>query len=143
MLYPEEGTVCCSKGTHILGPAFNPPIDPEYMDFLMQPHVSQDSRLLNSALAMGSQGVFPNKAMGGVGFVQHSYGHVFLMGKVYLVMRRCARTTPLTPTCCPTTSCWTAPPRTWAVTMVSACYARARTWRRTIPWPSASRQLQR
>ena len=87
MLYPEEGTVCCSKGTHILGPAFNPPIDPDYMDFLMLPHVSQDSRLLNSALAMGSQGVFPNKAMGGVGFVQHSYGHVFLMGKVYLVMR--------------------------------------------------------
>ena len=40
------------------------------MDFLMQPMPPQLC-----------------KAMGGVGFVQHSYGHVFLTGKVYL---RCA-----------------------------------------------------
>jgi hypothetical protein len=88
MLYPEEKTVCCSGGKYILGPLFNPDIDAAYLAFLQQPHVSSDSRLLNSALAMGTQGVFPTKAMGGAGFVSHHYGHVFLMGKTYLVMHR-------------------------------------------------------
>jgi hypothetical protein len=74
--YPEEGTVCCSNGTHILGPAFNPPIDDEYWEFLKLPHVSADSRLLNGALAMGSQGVFPSRAMGGLGFHDQRCGHV-------------------------------------------------------------------
>jgi hypothetical protein len=40
---------------------------------------------------MGTQGVFPNKAMGGVSFVQHSYGHVFLMGKARARARARAR----------------------------------------------------
>jgi hypothetical protein len=48
--------------------------------------VSADSRLLNSALAMGSQGVFPSRAMGGLGFHEQRYGHVSLMGKTYCVM---------------------------------------------------------
>jgi hypothetical protein len=83
MVWPAEGKLCCSGGTHILGPAFNPPIDDEYWEFLKLPHVSADSRLLNSALAMGSQGVFPSRAMGGLGFHEQRYGHVSLMGKTY------------------------------------------------------------
>ena len=87
MLYPEEKTVCCSGGKYILGPLFNPDIDAAYLAFLQQPHVSSNSRLLNTALATGTQGVFPTKAMGGAGFVSHHYGYVFLMGKrTYLVM---------------------------------------------------------
>ena len=76
MVWPAEGKLCCSGGTHILGPAFNPPIDDEYWEFLKLPHVSADSRLLNGALAMGSQGVFPSRAMGGLGFHDQRCGHV-------------------------------------------------------------------
>ena len=86
MVWPAEGKLCCSGGTHILGPAFNPPIDDDYLELLKLPHVSADSRLLNGALAMGSQGVFPSRAMGGMGFHEQRYGHVSLMGKTYCVM---------------------------------------------------------
>jgi hypothetical protein len=86
MVWPAEDKMCCSGGKHILGPVFNPPIDDVYWEFLKLPHVSADSRLLNSALAMGSQGVFPSRAMGGLGFHEQRYGHVSLMGKTYCVM---------------------------------------------------------
>jgi hypothetical protein len=39
-------------------------------------HLSAVSRLLNGALAMGSQGVFPSRAMGGLGFHDQRCGHV-------------------------------------------------------------------
>jgi hypothetical protein len=84
MLWPAEDKICCSGGKHILGPVFNPPIDDVYWEFL--PHVSADSRLRNGALAMGSQGVFPSRAMGGLGFHEQRYGHVSPMGKTYCVM---------------------------------------------------------
>jgi hypothetical protein len=86
MVWPAEDKLCCSGGTHILGPIFNPPIDDEYWEFLKLPHVSADSRLLNGALAMGTQGVYPSRAMGGLGFHEQRYGHVSLMGKTYCVM---------------------------------------------------------
>lgn len=86
MVWPAEDKLCCSGGTHILGPVFNPPIDDVYLEFLKLPHVSADSRLLNGALAMGTQGVYPSRAMGGLGFHEQRYGHVSLMGKAYCVM---------------------------------------------------------
>ena len=43
--------------------------------------------VLNSALVMGTQQVFPSKSLGGVGFVHPSYGHVHLMGRTYLVLQ--------------------------------------------------------
>jgi len=81
-----EGKVCCSGGKHILGPRYNPPMEVEYHDLIRQPHMSTDSRLLNSALAMATQCVFPNRSLGGLGFHEQKYGHVSLMGKVYCVM---------------------------------------------------------
>ena len=39
-------------------------------------HLSAVSRLLNGALAMGSQSVFPSRAMGGLGFHDQLCGHV-------------------------------------------------------------------
>ena len=30
MVWPAEDKLCCSGGTHILGPAIDPPIDDEY-----------------------------------------------------------------------------------------------------------------
>ena len=50
LVWPGEGTVCCSAGKHILGPTFNPPISPAYLDFLKMEHISHDSRLLNTPL---------------------------------------------------------------------------------------------
>ncbi len=32
MVWPAEDKLCCSVGTHILGLAFNPPIDDEYLE---------------------------------------------------------------------------------------------------------------
>ena len=87
MVFPEEGGICCASGSHILGPDFNPPIDARYLNLLQQPFMGSDSRVLNSALAMGTQQVFPSKSLGGVGFVHHSFGHVHLMGRTYLVLQ--------------------------------------------------------
>jgi hypothetical protein len=87
MVFPDEGSVCCSSGKHILGPNFNPPIDQAYRTILQMEHMAADSRFLNDAVAMGSQGVFPTKALGGLGFVHNHYGFVFLMGRAYCVMR--------------------------------------------------------
>jgi hypothetical protein len=87
MVFPEEGSVCCSAGKHILGPEYNPPIAKDYLSFLQLDHIASDSRFLNDAVAMGSQGVFPTKALGGLGLVHNHYGHLFLMGKPYLVLR--------------------------------------------------------
>ena len=82
----EGGKACCSGGMHILGPEYYPPNDAEYMDILMLPHISSDSRLLNGALAMGTLGVFPSRAMGGLGFHEQKFGHLSAMGKTYGVM---------------------------------------------------------
>ena len=40
----------------------------------MPPHVSADLGLLNSALAMDSQGVLPSRAMGGLSFMSSATG---------------------------------------------------------------------
>ena len=58
MVFPEEGGICCASGAHILGPDFNPPMDARYLSLLQQPFMGSDSRVLNSALAMGTQQVF-------------------------------------------------------------------------------------
>jgi hypothetical protein len=79
--------VCCSAGKHILGPTYNPPIDSAYLDFLKMEHISNDSRLLNANLAMGTQGVFPSRAQGGLTWHdQGRWSFVHLHGKSYFVM---------------------------------------------------------
>ena len=40
-VWPEEGGVCCSKGKHILGHAFNPPVDPLYRELFELDHISK------------------------------------------------------------------------------------------------------
>jgi hypothetical protein len=86
-VWPSEGAACCSGGKHILGPAFNPPIDDEYLSMMQQPHFSHDSRLINSALALGSQCTAPSRAIGGLGFHEQHYAHLGLLGTAYLVLR--------------------------------------------------------
>ena len=52
-----------AAGKHILGPAFNLPVDDEYLSMMRQPHFYHDSRLINSALALGSQCTAPSSLM--------------------------------------------------------------------------------
>mgnify|MGYP000181423337 CR=1 FL=1 len=87
LMWPSEGAACCAGGKHILGPAFNPPIDEEYLRIIQQPHFSHDSRLINSSLALGSQCTAPSRAIGGLGFHEQFYAHLSLLGKTYLVLR--------------------------------------------------------
>ena len=54
---------------------------------MKEPHVSHNSRLLNTALAMGSQGVFPSKQLGGLGMHEQYAAFLHLFGKAYLVLR--------------------------------------------------------
>ena len=58
-----------------------PPLRPEYRVLLQSPHVSFNSHILNSTLALGSQGTFPSREHGGLGMYEE--GH--LMGKAFLV----------------------------------------------------------
>jgi len=88
LMWPSEGAACCAGGKHVLGPAFNPPIDADYLRILQQPHFSHDSRLINAALALGSQCTAPSRAMGGLGFHEQHYAHLSLIGNTY---RRSAR----------------------------------------------------
>jgi hypothetical protein len=87
LVWPEEGTVCCSAGKHILGAEYNPPIDDIYLQILTMEHVSKDSRHLNAGLAMGTQGIFPSKAVGGLGWhEQGGWSHLSLFGTTYCRM---------------------------------------------------------
>ena len=88
LVWAEEGSVCCSAGKHILGPDYNPPIDDGYWEILKLEHISKDSRHLNAALAMGTQGVFPPKAMGGLAWHEqgNKWAHLALFGTAYLRM---------------------------------------------------------
>lgn len=79
MIWRDEVALCCKRGKAILGPEYNPPIDAEYLRLLRDPHFSHDSRLLNSALALGTQGVYPSRAMGGLGFHEQRYAHLSLL----------------------------------------------------------------
>ena len=55
IVWLEEGVACCKGGKNILGEAFNPPIDAEYLALLQMPYMSEDSRHLNAMLAMATQ----------------------------------------------------------------------------------------
>ena len=87
LMWPSEGAACCAGGKHVLGPDFNPPIDADYLRIMQQPHFSHDSRLINAALALGSQCTAPSRAMGGLGFHEQHYAHLSLLGTTYLVLR--------------------------------------------------------
>jgi hypothetical protein len=52
MVWPGEASLCCRGGKHILGPAFNPPIDETYLTIAKKPGFSADSRRLNDKLAL-------------------------------------------------------------------------------------------
>ena len=86
IVWLEEGGACCKGGKNILGEAFNPPIDPEYLALLQTRYMSEDSRHLNAMLAMATQGTSPSRKDGGLGLMQHNYGHCCLLGKTYLAM---------------------------------------------------------
>jgi hypothetical protein len=75
--------VCCGDGKRVLGHRYNPPLDEGYKALLKEPHVSYNSRLLNSALALGSQGTLPSREQGGLGMYQ-GLAFLHLMGKVYI-----------------------------------------------------------
>ena len=65
----------------------HPPLDAEYQALLLEPHISHNSRLLNSALALGSQGTFPSREQGGLGMHEQYAAFLSLFGKSYLAMR--------------------------------------------------------
>jgi len=87
MMWPKEGAACCKDGKQALDEVYNPPLDPAYLRILQQPSFSHDSRLINAALAMGSQCTSPSRAQGGVGFHEQHYAHLSLLGTTYLVLR--------------------------------------------------------
>ena len=49
-VWPGEAALCCRGGKHILGPAFNPPIDEFYQRIATKPGFSAASRHLNDKL---------------------------------------------------------------------------------------------
>ena len=87
MMWPKEGAACCKDGKQVLDEVYNPPLDPAYLRILQQPSFSHDSRLINAALAMGSQCTSPSRAQGGLGFHEQHYAHLSLLGTTYLVLR--------------------------------------------------------
>ena len=86
-VWPGEDNLCCKGGKHILNADCNPPLDDTYLHLITQPHYSQQSRALNGGLAMASQGIYPSRALGGVGWHEQAYGHLALFGKTYLTQR--------------------------------------------------------
>jgi hypothetical protein len=84
-IWPGENGFCCKKGSHILGPAFNPPISAQYLELLERPSVSHNSRYINNTLAFGSAGTLPTKAQGGDGVHKEPGGlsYMKLQGKTY------------------------------------------------------------
>ena len=82
-VWPQEKWACCGDGKRVLGHRYNPPLDEGYKALLKGPHVSYNSRLLNSALALGSQGTLPSREQGGLGMYQ-GLAFLHLMGKVYI-----------------------------------------------------------
>jgi hypothetical protein len=84
LVWEEEGAVCCSSGKHILGPEYNPPIDGAYREILMLEHISKDLRHLNVVLAMGTQGIFPPKAMGGLAQPGRRRAHLALFATLHV-----------------------------------------------------------
>ena len=92
-------------------------MDEDYPELLNLPHFSHDSRLLNAALAMGTQGVYPSRAMGGMGFHEQYYAHLALYGKTYLALYQVG-TNNAWDSYLLTESCWwMALPMTWAWAM--------------------------
>jgi hypothetical protein len=85
-VWPGEANLCCRGGKYILNADCNPPLDAAYLDLITRPRYSQQSRALNGGLAMASQGIYPSKALGGVGWHEQAYGHLALFGKTYLTM---------------------------------------------------------
>ena len=74
-------------GKKCWGRISTPPLRPQYKALLQSPHVSYNSRILNSALAYGSQGTFPSREHGGLGMYDQGLAFLHLMGKAYLVLR--------------------------------------------------------
>ena len=79
--------VCCANGKHILGPDLNPPISDANLRLIKLKHVSNNSSLLNSALALAATCTTPSRAMGGMGMHTAMGGTVSLFGKVYCSLR--------------------------------------------------------
>jgi len=86
-VWPGEANLCCKGGKYILNADCNPPLDDAYLDLITRPRYSQQSRALNGGLAMASQGIYPSKALRGMGWHEQAYGHLALFGKTYLTMR--------------------------------------------------------
>ena len=60
---------------------YTPPLDEGYKALLKWPHVSYNSRLLNSTLALGFQGTFPSREQGGLGMYEQGLAFLHFMGK--------------------------------------------------------------
>ena len=90
MVWPREKDACCGGGRRVLDEGYNPPLRPEYKVLLQSPHVSFNSRILNSALALGSQGTFPSREHGGLGMYDEGLAFLHLMGKA-CALSTCAR----------------------------------------------------
>ncbi len=86
-VWSKEKDACCGGGRRVLEECYNPPLRAEYKALLQGPHVSYNSRILNSALALGSQGTFPSREHGGLGMYEEGLAFLHLMGKAYLVLR--------------------------------------------------------
>ena len=139
LLWPGEKGKCCRDGKEVLGPDLNPPIDAPYLALLKELHFSHNSRLINSQLAMGSQGTFPSRDVGGLGFHDQPAAFLHLFGKSYLVMRNPRHNNSnidnfLLPH---SSSSTMVPSRTWGSTMLGSCAVSAATSRSTTPLPGA------
>ena len=90
MVWPREKDACCGGGRRVLDERSNPPLRPEYKVLLQSPHVSFNSRILKSSLALGSQGTFPSREHGGLGMYDEGLAFLHLMGKA-CALSTCAR----------------------------------------------------
>ena len=86
MVWPGEASLCCRGGKHILGPAFNPPIDETYLTIAKKPGFSADSRRLNDKLAFATLCTSPSRSQGGLGIFVEKGGVCVLFGRTIITL---------------------------------------------------------
>ena len=141
IVWLEEGGACCKGGKNILGEAFNPPIDAEYLALLQMPYMSEDSRHLNAMLAMATQGA-PRPPERTVALALLPVGED-LPSHVRPAPHQQRPRQLQAPQEPPSESFWTLPRRTWGPTLHAASSTCASTSTSTTPRRGSSCPLMR
>jgi hypothetical protein len=81
MVRPGEASLCCRGGKHILGSAFNPPIDELFQTIAKKHGFSADSRRLNDKLAFAAHCTSPSRCQGVPGIFVEKGGMCVLFGR--------------------------------------------------------------